>query len=234
MKPVMKSTVVSTLMAMGLGTSAFLMPAASQAEVSSGLNLSSMYLWRGQDISNAAPAFSGSVDYSHDSGIFLGTWASSEGASGSHEVDLYAGWAGKAGPVDITVGVYEYLYPEAVDGTTGENLSLSDSDISEYLISLGFADFSFSAYINTEGKDFDDYKYYSLDYSIDKIGLHVGMTDTSVDAANYTDFNVSYALTDAASIIVSMASGDAVGDDPGMLNGDPMVVFSYDIPLEMK
>lgn len=219
----------------GVATAMLVCPLAGQAEVSGGMGVASMYLWRGQDVSNAAPAVSGNLDYSHESGIFIGTWASSEGVSGSYEWDLYAGWGGKAGPVDLKVGIYEYLYPEttSVDssGATVRD-GLGDSDIAEIGVNATYMDLGVSLFVNTE----NDYKYLALDYPLDKFKLHVGYTfgvDGNGDAdsnADYADLNVNYAFSENASVTLSMATGNAVGDDG--IEGDPLVVFSYTVPMK--
>lgn len=221
--------------AAGIATAILMCPLASQAEVSGGMSVASMYLWRGQDVSNSAPAVSGNLDYSHESGLFVGTWASSEGASGSYEWDVYAGWGGKAGPVDLKIGIYEYMYPEttSVDGS-GNTVrdGLADSDVSEIGINATYMNLGVALYLNTE----NDYKYISLDYPLDKFKLHAGYTlgvDGNGDAdsnADYADLNVNYSFNENASVTLSMATGNAVGDDG--IEGDPLVVFSYTVPMK--
>jgi len=237
----MKSATVNnnrlTLAAMGFAAGALCLPLAGQAEVSGGMNIASMYLWRGQDVSNAAPAVSGNLDYNHESGIYAGTWASSEGASGSYEWDLYAGYNGKAGDFGYTVAYNLYMYPETQSDTDGDgfvdtNDGLADSDVSEILVGVTWTDLAAKLYLSTE----NDYKYLSLDYTMDKLGFHVGLTsgvDDNGDAlsdADYTDLNVSYGFAENATVTVSLATGNAVTNDA--VEGDPMVVFAYNVPLK--
>jgi len=223
----------------------------AQAEVSSDLTISSMYLWRGLDISDGKPAVSSTVQYDDASGFFVGSWFSSEGMPAyttsfsadttgdgsfdtagdiaidgtngtSYEVDLYLGYSGKVEDFGYTVGYYMYLYPEAAG-------SISDSDIKEYMLGASYKDFSFSAYINAESSDSDSYKYYSFDYTLDKIGLHYGLT--SVDKGDgYNDIKISYALTDALSWSLSKASGDAIESNGPQ--SDPLIMVSYSVPLK--
>ncbi len=226
-----------TLAAVGFTANALCLPLAAQAEVSSGMSIASMYLWRGQDLSQAGPAVSGNLDYNHESGAFVGTWASSEGASGSYEWDVYAGYGKKFGDFGVSVSYNVYMYPETKsdadgDGVIDTNDGLADSDASEYMIGANWTDLNAKLYLNTE----NDYSYLSLDYALDKVGFHVGFTngvDSNGDAssdANYTDFNVSYGFAEHATVTVSMASGNAVGD--GGIEGDPLVVFAYAVPLK--
>lgn len=215
-------------------------PMDANAELSSDLTVSSMYLWRGLDISDGKPAVSSTVQYDHESGLYVGSWFSSEGMPSkmltdsnsdtvdigtngtSYEVDLYLGYNGSVGDFGYSIGYYMYLYPEAVG-------SISDSDIKEWMVSGSYKDFSITAYVNAEPDDFDKYKYYSLGYSIGDVALHYGIT--SVDKGDgYTDISVSYAFTDALTWTISKATGDAiVSDSP---QEDPLIMVSYSVPLK--
>lgn len=213
------SLALSSILALG----AAVIPSIASAELSYDLTVSSMYLFRGVDLSQNKPAVSSTVAYDFGNGFSAGTWASSEGVSGSYEIDLYASYEGTAGEFGYSLGFVEYLYPQ-------DPASLTKSDLSEYILGGSYKDFSFTAYINTKQSDNDDYKYYSLDYSMDKIGLHYGMTSVGTSADKYSDINVSYALTDDLSWTVSKAMGNAVDADPTMK--DPLVMISYGVPLK--
>ena len=73
-----------------------LMPTA-HAELSANIGVTSNYLWRGVTQTDDGAAIQGGIDWSHDSGFYLGTWASNidwgVGSSGV-EVDFYGGYAG--------------------------------------------------------------------------------------------------------------------------------------------
>ena len=212
------SLVLGGILALGAAA----MPSIASAELSYDLSISSMYLFRGVDLSQNKPAVSSTIEYDFGNGFSAGTWASSEGASGSYEIDLYASYEGTAGDFGYSVGFVDYLYPQ-------DPASLTDSDLSEYILSGSYKDFSLTAYINTNQSANDDYKYYSLDYSMGKIGLHYGMTSVGTSADEYSDINVSYALTDSLSWTVSKAMGNAVDADPTM--EDPLVAITYGVPL---
>lgn len=239
---------VNTLLFTGvMATSALVaIPMDAKAELSSDLTISSMYLWRGLDISDGKPAVSSTVQYDHESGFYVGSWFSSEGMPSkvvdvvdntgtpttdtvdigtngtSYEVDLYLGYDGSVGDFGYSIGYAGYFYPEAVG-------SISDSDIMEYILGVSYKDLSLTAYVNAEPDDFDEYKYFSLDYSIDKVGLHYAIT--SVDKGDgYSDFSISYALTDALSWTLSKASGDAIASDSPQ--EDPIIMVSYSVPLK--
>ena len=232
---------INTLLFTGMIASSVLvtLPMTAKAELSSDLTISSMYLWRGLDISDGKPAVSSTVQYDHESGFYAGSWFSSEGMPSkmlmdsngdtvdigtngtSYEVDLYLGYNGSVGDFGYSIGAAGYYYPEAVG-------SIGDSDIMEYIVGVSYKDLSLTAYVNAEPDDFDEYKYYSLDYSIGKVGLHAAMT--SVDKGDgYSDFNISYAFTDALTWTLSKASGDAIESDSPQ--DDPIIMVSYSVPL---
>lgn len=81
----------------------------------------SEYLFRGITQGGSA-AVQGGLDYSHDSGLYVGTWASNIGFAGqdfsgstnsnSAEMDLYGGYAGKIGGLGYDVGAIYYWYSE--------------------------------------------------------------------------------------------------------------------------
>lgn len=90
------------------------MPAA-QADVSANVALTTHYIFRGQDFSNRAPAIQGGFDYSHESGIYTGIWASSSdtGVGETIETDYYIGYSREFSEygVGIDLGYVQYDYP---------------------------------------------------------------------------------------------------------------------------
>ena len=105
---------------------AFAAPASAQEEPAGGdggLDITatvtgvSDYRFRGVSASGRDPALQGSVDLTYN-GFYVGAWASNiaRTADSNVELDLYAGYAGSAGPVEYEVGAIAYLYPGG-DGT---------------------------------------------------------------------------------------------------------------------
>ena len=88
---------------------------AGPVTVSANVALTSDYRFRGVSLSNGDPAIQGGIDVGHDSGFYVGTWASSIAggdAYGELELDLYGGWSGDvAEGVTVDVGLLYYLYP---------------------------------------------------------------------------------------------------------------------------
>ena len=114
----MKLNKLSTVtVASALAVSSFaLLPSVASAETSASLTLSNMYLWRGVNLTPDAPAISGSLDYAHESGAYLGVWTTNE--DDGIETDLYVGFAGEAGDFSYDISYWAYLYPE--EGFSGE------------------------------------------------------------------------------------------------------------------
>lgn len=101
---------------------------------SANVALTSEYRFRGVDLSGGDPAVQGGLDLGHESGFYVGTWASTLDNDtvgyGDIELDVYGGWSGDVGEgVALDVGVIGYLYPDAGPG---------DFDYVEFYSSLGF------------------------------------------------------------------------------------------------
>mgnify|MGYP005811328477 CR=1 FL=1 len=107
--------------------------AAGAAEITATATLTSDYDFRGFSQTQGDPAFQLGLNYSADSGIYMGVWGSNVkfantqdwevyGRRPSTEVDIYGGYAG--GDAESTFGydfgaIY-YSYPNATAGNFGE------------------------------------------------------------------------------------------------------------------
>ena len=121
-----------------VGTALAATPAFAQDEgaespitVSGNVALTTDYRFRGVSLSGGDIAIQGGVDVAHESGFYVGTWASSiQGgtAYGEVELDVYGGWTGEvAEGVTIDAGLLYYVYP-----TTDDPLNLDpDTDYFE-------------------------------------------------------------------------------------------------------
>ncbi|HZY15923.1 MAG TPA: TorF family putative porin [Ramlibacter sp.] len=105
-------------------------PATAQSSLSFNLGAVNDYRYRGISQSRRRPAVQGGVDYSHASGLYIGTWASSirwvedAGGSASAEVDVYGGYKFAAGPLGLDVGALRYLYPGSQLGVNPDTTEL--------------------------------------------------------------------------------------------------------------
>ena len=186
-------------------------PMLAHAEVGYSANISSMYLWRGTDVSDSKPALSGSIDYSHESGLYGGLWISSGDTASGYEYDVTVGYAGEIGDFGYDVGYYKYTYPQ-----TGE--SLGDAGDEVYL-GLSYEPVEFKAYFG------DETKYYTFGAGFGAFSATYGMTDND-DGADWSHIDLSYSATDNLSFTLSLPSDDGAG-----ISEDELMVISYDIPL---
>ncbi len=91
------------------------------ADVTGNIAVTNNYIWRGITQTKDGPAIQGGVDWSHGSGIYLGTWVSNVDFSGAdndsneYELDLYGGWGGSFGDLGVDVGLLYYAYPKSDD-----------------------------------------------------------------------------------------------------------------------
>lgn len=128
-----KKTLISGLIASAFATGSVYAqtPAAaapaSDHTLTGNVGLYSQYIFRGLTQTNRKPALQGGFDYSHSSGIYVGTWASniswlrdatpsSYSSGASLEWDFYGGFKGNFGKSDFTydAGLLYYYYPGAV------------------------------------------------------------------------------------------------------------------------
>lgn len=129
----MKKSVTHSL-ALATAMAVLTLSPAAQADITGNIGVYSKYVLRG--ITNVpeteAPAVQGGLDYSHASGFYAGYWGSNlgygnRGTEGAYtstptpttptgfESDIYGGYGFKAGPVDLSFGLIQYLYTQQTD-----------------------------------------------------------------------------------------------------------------------
>jgi uncharacterized protein (TIGR02001 family) len=114
--------------------------APSDFDVTATITAVSDYRFRGLSLSDRDPALQGSVEVSHSSGFYVGTWGSTiKGTSADVEVDLYGGWRGKAGAIDLDAGAVAYVYPGSSDFNYVEMLASTATTIGPAQLKLGAA-----------------------------------------------------------------------------------------------
>lgn len=215
------------------------MPGTANAEMSASASVSNFYLWRGLDISSGAPQVAGSLDYSHESGAYAGIWASSESpdtnatnTTSGTETDLYIGYAGEVGGLSYDVSFWEYLYPSDND-LNGPNDSYSDSDLSEFVLGLGYADVGLTVYFANDRGTGDDYEYVTLDYTIDKFNILYGTWMYETDGADESShLTVAYAATDNFTFTATKGFQD--DSTSSIYDEDVLFHISYSLPIDMK
>lgn len=164
-------------MATALGASMFSGVAA--AELSGNVNVTSEYFFRGISQGFGA-AVNGGLDYEAASGFYTGIWASTLAGGepdtdfGTHEVDLYAGFAGEAGSVGYDVGLIYYWYP------TSKTVELDKSaNTIELYGSLSFGALTVGAYYAPSS-------YFGVDESA--YGLNLGFSAPVSDKLSFDAF----------------------------------------------
>lgn len=95
---------------------------ASPITVSGSVALVSDYRFRGVSQTDKEMAIQGGVTVSHESGLYVGTWASNLAGWGTFggsnmELDLIAGFAVPIGGAKLDVGVTWYMYPGGANKT---------------------------------------------------------------------------------------------------------------------
>lgn len=115
-----KRAVATLLGCAALGMSGAASAAEAESEsaftISGSAGLFSEYRFRGVSLSDENFAAQASIGVSHESGFYVGAWGSNLAGFGSFggsnvELDLYGGWKGSLGGVDLDVGAVDYQYP---------------------------------------------------------------------------------------------------------------------------
>lgn len=166
----------------------------AQAELSANIGVVSNYFFRGISESDDGAAVQGGLDFNHDSGFYVGTWASNVdfGDSTSYELDLYLGFGAEfENGLGYDVGYIYYAYPDAP----------GSSDFGEIYGSLSYG--LFSAGVNAVVNDSsasalesgDLYFHVAMEVPFNdhwSSGFLVGRTDFDDGAReNYTHFSAS-------------------------------------------
>jgi uncharacterized protein (TIGR02001 family) len=193
---------------LALAVGALVLSGAAAAEFSANIAATSNYVWRGATQTDDAAAIQGGLDYAHDSGFYVGTWASNVdfGNGGEVEVDLYGGYSGEMAGVGYDVGVIYYAYPDSDDANFTE-------------IALGVSFSMFSAGINyTIDSEVDDtagaegfiegdlYYYAGASFEVAPtwtIGATIGYYDFEDDGVGGADLSYSHVQLD-----VTKSAGD--------------------------
>lgn len=177
------------------------------------VSLASDYVFRGISQTGGDPAIQGGFDYSHSSGIYIGTWGSNVGwiedyqgyGSGNIELDLYGGYRNSIGDTGITydVGVIGYFYPGKKSG--GLVVNPTDANTTELYAALGWKWFTVKysygisdeifGFANADGSSYLDI---SASLPIGETGLTVGAHWGTFEFENnpnqdYDDWKVSLA-----------------------------------------
>ena len=173
-----------------------IMPVTSYAELAGNIGVTSNYVWRGISQNQDEAAVSGGLDFSHESGFYLGNWVSNL-SDGSYEWDVYGGYASTYNEFGYDIGLINYAYPNDDDAdflelglkgtyqmfTVGLNYTLSSDDDNTATFSDG-----------------DYYIYASAEFEVKPgliLAVLIGNYSFDVDDRfDYTNFQVSLSKDD--------------------------------------
>lgn len=201
------NALIRTALGLALATGA---AAAGATDIAGNVTLATDYRFRGisQLEGGISPAIQGGFDFNHESGFYLGTWASNVNFAGVEnaeiEVDVYGGFRGQfSEEVAYDVGVLYYGYPHATTGPGGDNLQF------DYYEAYGSVSFSgFKVGVNYSPDYFaesGDFLYPYVDYSYtfgEAVTLSAHFAYNSFDEEtflvtddNYMDWKLALATT---------------------------------------
>jgi uncharacterized protein (TIGR02001 family) len=208
-------------------------PLAS-AEFSANIGATSNYVWRGATQTDDQAAISGGLDYAHDSGFYVGTWASNvnfgddANGDGSYELDLYGGYGGSFGEFGFDVGLTSYLYP--LD---------DDADFLELGLSGSFKFLTVGLAYTLDGDGDDDtpfnegdiYYYASASFDVAEgwsVGGTIGHYDFDVPSSGDVDYTHGQVdLTKSAGDFGDFTLSASVADEEANGDNDPRVFVSW-------
>lgn len=210
----MNKKLIAAAVAGALASPLFAIAADAPAEhtFTGNVTLASEYIYRGIGQTNREAAIQGGFDYSHSSGFYIGTWASSiswlsdmsaTGAkiSSNIEIDVYGGYKGAiAEDWTYDVGVLTYNYPGSYPN------GFVDADTTEVYVGLGWkwlsAKYSYATsshtfgWVGTKGENTRGSDYLELNAAYDLgdgwgISGHVGHQKIKhFGDASYTDWKI--------------------------------------------
>lgn len=233
MKKLSQAIALAGVMATGVAGSQF---ARAEVEVAASAAVANMYLWRGQDLGiKGVPAVSGDLSVS-TSGAYGGVWASSGDASSGQEYDLYLGYGGEEGDFSYDVSAWTYVYPAKTETRNNKTTDAKGNtfELSELIVSLGFAGASFS-YYHTLSSNPSKYSYMTLGYGMDKFSATLGRASSDADKDDYTHLDLGYAYNDQISFTLSKVVAQKANPDKGeeAQDEDLKVVVSYSLPIKL-
>jgi uncharacterized protein (TIGR02001 family) len=215
---------------LAVAVGALALSGSALAELSANIAATSNYVWRGATQTDDGAAIQGGIDYAHDSGFYLGTWASNvdfgSGSGGEVEWDIYGGYAGEFNDFGYDLGVFYYAYPDSNDANFTE-LALS---VSYKFLSAGI-NYTVQSQVNDvrgEANPFiDGDLYYHVGASFEvmptwTIGGTIGYYDFEDDGVGDTDLSYAHYQLDVGkgagdfgdfTFSVSKAGKEANGGD---------------------
>ncbi len=186
----------------------------SMAAMEGNIAVANNYIWRGMTQTQDQASISGGLDYSGESGFYLGTWTSNvdfgeDATDTGYELDLYGGFASEADGFGYDLGYIYVAYP-----------SMKDLDFSEVYLSGSMGGFSlgYSVQVDADATD-EDYTYLNAAYDFDfneewGMGFYGGKYDMKADG-DVTHYGVSINKGDFSFAVDKNDKDDTeTADDP--------------------
>ena len=227
---------------LAVAVGALTLAGAASAEFSANIGATNNYLFRGVTQTNDQPAIQGGLDYAHDSGFYVGTWASNVEFSGQNgaEIDLYGGFANSFdNGLGYDVGLIYYAYPN------DNKAAFKDINFAEIYGSLSYEWFEAGLAYTFESQatkgpgvafvDGDLYYYAAVGFEVAPtwtVGGTIGYYDFKEDGSganeiSYTHFNldVGKSAGDYGDFTFSLSWADDTAS--GLTDDDMLVVVSW-------
>ena len=187
---------------------------AGAEDISANVGLASDYMFRGVSQTDNQMALQGGFDWAHESGFYVGTWASNVdsdffgGATDPQlEVDLYGGYRGEMGAFSYDLGIAAYFYPGA------DNAAADDFQTYEFYVGGGYA---VSDALSLNAK-----LYYADELNFSGVS----------ESATYLNLSAGYKLMDNLSLSagVGFSDGDAFDTLGGATGPDSYMDYSIGV-----
>jgi uncharacterized protein (TIGR02001 family) len=215
--------------ALACGVAMLGLSSVAAAEISANIGVTSNYVWRGLTQSANSTAFSGGIDYSHDSGLYAGTWMSE--AWDDYELDFYGGYGGEISGVSYDAGLIYYSYSSDSESDFAE----INANVGWNFLSAGFA-YVITAEDAVEAVEEDLYFYIGGSYDLPEdfsIGLTVGFVepdgDGDADGDDYMHYQIDVGKSagDFGDVTFSLSDTDLDDTDAPGEDSDMRFFVSY-------
>lgn len=149
--------------------------------------LATDYIWRGQSQTDGKGAVQASLDFAHESGIYVGAWGSNVDSTdfggASIELDYYLGYGGSiTDDISYDLGWANYTFP----GNSSLDVYEWLASVSAYGFTLGYKD----TYKNAD----NHYVYVGYDLSLPYdigLSLHYADSNSKNGGVDYNDWAVT-------------------------------------------
>jgi len=197
----------------------------AHAELSASAAVANKYLWRGIDLGAGDAAVSGDIKYSMPNGLYAGIWGSSGDAALGAEYDLFAGWGGTLGAVNLDASIWSYNYPSS---------DIDPGEVTDLVLSAGIGNVTGTLYELIQGDDGNDYRYITVGAEFGKISAMVGVHDFENTDGNPAHLQLGYSYNDNLSFAVSQFIADEDSAAAGAIGADDDMQFLVSYSLDIK